>query len=418
MATAALVTEEVTMPVAILCVLLVVSLTGIIASYRIRHQFSEQTFTLSTLAFFFLFGSLLFVIRAQDEPSATIQRHSSTAIQDHIHDIYKRHGIADETLSLMESLTIGRRAELSRDQRESFRRAGASHILALSGFHVSILFALLSVLFMQGYSTMLFRRITSIIITCILWAYAYIAGGTPSIVRAVAMFSIYIITHNWSRNTNPINSCALAAAIILIADPMSIRDIGFQLSFVCVLGILLVMPYLASRHTHSLLIGHVIDIIKVSVVCNVFSMPLVAYHFHSIPLLSVLSSIVVTPIVLLFMYASVLWWLTLFITPINTLVHWSINMLSQALMTSVGFIASLPYSTFTASPTKFEVAILYICIGLVVYYLKGKHKRNEPYYLIRGDGSIAAKEYQSYTPLLIALLLFIGLTIYSITQFL
>jgi len=203
--------------------------------------------------------------------------------------------------AVVEAITIGWRGGLTREVRQTFARAGISHILALSGYHVSLLLLLLLLLPRYGCRSMAWRRAWHGVVLLILWLYAFTTGMSPSIVRAVLMCSLITICKMLQRDVKLINSCTLAAFIMLAADPLLVGHIGFQLSFCCIAGIALTEPWLPRNY--------ILSGTMLSAVCTWVSFPLVAYHFASVPLLGLVGNFFATFLVPVTMLLAGVWWL-------------------------------------------------------------------------------------------------------------
>ncbi len=125
---------------------------------------------------------------------------------------------------------------MDQEIRTSFGATGAMHVLAVSGLHIGIIAQVLLFLF-QFFSKLISRRNAVIFIVILLWIYALLTGFSPSVVRAVFMFSVLILAQEAGGNYSPINTLFFTAFILLLINPLVIYDIGFQLSYLAMLGI-------------------------------------------------------------------------------------------------------------------------------------------------------------------------------------
>lgn len=161
-------------------------------------------------------------------------------MRNQLSDIYHSNGIDGDEGAIIEAMTTGNKQALSRELRQQYSKAGVSHILALSGYHLTLIYALLEFFLMGRIVQIKWRWITNIIILLCLWAFAFITGMPPSLLRATIMCSILILSKIFYRNNLSLNSLALAAFIMLTINPLQLFDVGFQLSFTSMLGILVV----------------------------------------------------------------------------------------------------------------------------------------------------------------------------------
>jgi competence protein ComEC len=153
--------------------------------------------------------------------------------------------LSEDEKAILSTITISYRQTLPRDVRRKFSTAGVVHILAVSGFHVGILYGFLSFLFSVFPRRSLFRWIKIVLLLLSLWTFAYIAGLSVSTVRATLMSSIYLSGQAFRRTAEHYNSLAATAFILLVYNPFYLYDIGFELSFIAVLFIFLLQPPLS-----------------------------------------------------------------------------------------------------------------------------------------------------------------------------
>lgn len=117
--------------------------------------------------------------------------------------------------------------------------AGTIHILAVSGTHVGFIYLMLLFMFRWWGGGHKARLLRGVIILLALWCYAGLTGGSPSVLRATIMFTLFTLAGMSRQRASPLNSLFSAAFILLLADPHMLVEIGFQLSFLAVLGLIL-----------------------------------------------------------------------------------------------------------------------------------------------------------------------------------
>ena len=274
-------------------------------------------------------------------------------------------GKSDEK-TIIEAISIGYKKDMSPELRQTFAAAGISHLLAMSGFHLSIIYIMLYLLFVSMRTTTKGRYISCAITLLIIWSYAAITGMSPSLVRATIFCTIVEICYLLQREVRMINSCALAAIIILLIDPLMIGHVGFQLSFCCITGIALMQkripqnPFLA--------------IIFFTVICSLVTFPLVTHYFGTMPVYGLLGNIAGTLFAYPIVIFSLLWWvLSLVGLPVVWLLHITIKMVS-ALIYVANTISTLPSSTITYEPSLPEVFLLYGIIVCVYFLIENNVK--------------------------------------------
>ncbi len=365
-----------------------------------------RCFTIATMTFFTLFGLTITVnsiSKAEQEYGKnwkySLYRNNgrgidsvSNKIQKDLHEVYESHGISGQDGSVTEAMTIGRKDDISKSTRQDFSRAGLSHLLAISGFHISIIYVILQCFFLGRIVTYKWRIVSDLAIVFCLWTYTFVTGMQPSIIRAVTMCTIIVLAHCAKREAISINTCALAAFIMLCLDPLLIFHIGFQLSFLAVTGILTIgIPLCETLRIHSntksgnyiyikkiivKLYNGTISIIVISLVCNIITMPLVSYHFHQIPLLSVFSNLATTILVTILIPTTCIWWLFLWNNTICGTLTAIILHCSSHIRRTAHFFAEQPSSTFQCQPSILDVVMAYLFITTIAIWLRNNNSKN------------------------------------------
>lgn len=155
-----------------------------------------------------------------------------------------RRGLSQENMGLVRALSYGDKGGISQDTQAAFRESGTIHLFAISGMHVGIIYAALAFLLSVLGSAPWAKSVRSVVILGVLWFYAAFAGLATSISRAVLMATVYEAGKLLGRGHNGLNALAFSAMIITSINPDSPSEVGFQLSFGAILGILLFFPSL------------------------------------------------------------------------------------------------------------------------------------------------------------------------------
>lgn len=245
--------------------------------------------------------------------------------------------VSEDAYATIAAMTLGDKTALTTQLRESYSKAGVSHVLALSGLHLGIIYAMLALLLGQRRNTMLGLVATITLI----WLFALMVGMSPGIVRSAAMFTLYTSMSYLSREYLTLNSLAAAATIILVASPAMLWDVGFQMSFLAVLGIVIGHAMVRNnrfyvRYSRRGVVGKLVSLVFVSLAAQTFVLPLVMYYFGNVPLYFILANIVAVPLTTLIIYMSILLFV---LSPLGALgmladVAW------QWLAAAVGWLAS------------------------------------------------------------------------------
>lgn len=211
-------------------------------------------------------------------------------IKEQFEDIFSNY-LYDEELAIASALVLGDKSLLDDDIRQSFGAAGAMHVLAVSGLHVGIILELL--LFLFGRLPRIFTKKRALLISLlILWMYAMVIGFPPSVVRATLMFTLLSIGRISSRQTDSINILFFSAFAMLLVNPLLIYDIGFQLSYLAMLGILVLQKPLASTlYVPNKWLRKLWEGTTVGIAAQLFTLPLTLYYFHQFPNYFILTNI-------------------------------------------------------------------------------------------------------------------------------
>lgn len=277
---------------------------------------------------------------------------------------YRTSGLTGQSFAITAAMTLGHRTDISPDLREAYSAAGVSHVLALSGMHLSIIYFLLSVLFV-GRRFVVMRE--SLLVISI-WAFVFMVGMPPSVVRSAIMITIYSVVGLTGRNRMSLNVLAFAALIMLVMNPFSLYDIGFQLSFISVAAILIfhrpvcgiVSLKFQQRHP---LFRKLWNLIVMSCSAQLASAPLVAYYFGTVSLYFLLSNLVAIPAVTVILYLTVLMLAMSFIPVVRQVTVALLMLVSTSLNTFLFRVASLPGAVVTnLHISTIQLFIIYVII--------------------------------------------------------
>lgn len=211
---------------------------------------------------------------------AGIFEHAQEQISRWLH----KSNLPDRERALAKAILLGLRDELEPDQNQAWVRSGTIHALAVSGSHVGIIYiAVLWGLAFLGHARWgKFTRGCVALIT--LWLYAGLTGFSPSVLRATVTFSLFTVAEMVSWRTEPLNSLACAAGVLLLWDPSMITQLGFQLSFLAVLGIAVFYRPVHLLWAPSTMAGRFFwSLLVVSLVAQAFTLPLCFYVFQAFP---------------------------------------------------------------------------------------------------------------------------------------
>lgn len=238
--------------------------------------------------------------------------------------LYATAGLPDDVTAVVTALSLGDRRHLDDTLRDAYAEAGASHLLALSGMHVGVLYALLSAMLGLLLPGLWGHRLRGILAAAVLWAFALLTGCSPSLVRAVTMFTLYALVAAVGGDRTPLNTLALTALLMLGVQPLILFDVGAQLSFAAMLAILTLVPHChrrlaaaaaASRHPLLIRLG---DMAAIAVAAQVGTAPLQLYHFGRLPTWFLVTNLTAVPLMQVVMVLLVTWLVTWGVTGLMT----------------------------------------------------------------------------------------------------
>ncbi len=314
---------------------------------------------------------------------AGILRLAHRTQKDIIHTL-QEHGVNDRELAIVAALLVGYKHHLSTDQVSAFASAGAMHVLAVSGLHVGIIFLILNMLFKPLLKARFGNYFKAVVLLLALWGYAAITGLSPSVTRACTMFSFVIVGQIIHRHTTIFNAIATSAVFLLILNPFYIVEVGFQLSYLAVLGIVLLQPRIYDFWKPKYwLIEKVWAITAVSIAAQLATFPLGLLYFHQFPNYFLLSNLVVIPAATVILSVGIalitfqwvpllsIWWGYL----LYVLVHW--------LDLFIAWVEQLPWALIQGVDIGIgETYLLYFLVTALSLFVISKSYRWLPISLI------------------------------------
>ncbi len=218
------------------------------------------------------------------------------SLREKINQELEKYDFSVEELAIINALLLGQRQDISKELFEQYKNAGAIHILAVSGLHIGIVLLILNFLFKPLESIKNGKIIKLVLLVISLWLYAFIAGFSASIVRAVTMFTAISIGLATNRQSGVKNSLIASMFILLLLHPLYLFDVGFQLSYTAVFSIVWIQPFFSNlwKPKHKI-INYFWQLLTVSFAAQLGILPLSLLYFHQFPGLFFVSSLVIIP---------------------------------------------------------------------------------------------------------------------------
>ena len=306
-------------------------------------------------------------VQKQKEPDANTMVGRSRLFflkqREKLLERYRQQGLEDDAYALVAAMTLGDKTAIDKDLRQTYNISGAAHVLALSGLHMGIIYAALTLLTFGRRR----RVVTQALIVIALWAFVFLVGMPASAVRAAAMLSLYALLTLGYREKASINALAFTALVMLSISPYTLFDVGFQMSFLAVLSILVWTPVLNDWVSPTLQrrwppLRWAWGLTAVTLAAQLGVVPLIAYYFGRISTYFLLSSFVAIPAVTVIVWLALATLLIPGLTPVLTAVTNGLNACLDA-------ISRLPGANIEGlRPTLLQVCLTYVLI-LCVYWM-------------------------------------------------
>ena len=291
-------------------------------------------------------------------------------------DILLKTGMQLEERAVVNALLLGDKRELDPELRQGYANTGAMHILAVSGMHVGIIYLFLEFLlsFLKKWRHGI--RIQSVILLLMIWLYALITGLSPSVFRAAIMISFIIVARATHRYTQMFNTLALSMLFILLFNPALLYGVGFQLSYLAVLGIMVLYKPIKRVIPVTNWAGDKLwSLAAVSLAAQTGTFPLVLHVFQQFPNYFLLTNLLIAPLASLIMYTGIGVLAGSFVPWIFEGVSWLLNLLVWILNQVIHFIDQLPGTTTPGNLSTWEMWGIYAMMIMVIMGLTWRSKK-------------------------------------------
>ena len=271
--------------------------------------------------------------------------------------------LSDDQYAVVAAMALGDKSALTRELKDTYSKTGASHILALSGLHLGIIYALLSMLVVGRR----WQTITQVAMILSIWAFVFLVGMSASVVRSAVMLTVYALLALGHRQKMSVNTLAFTAIVMLLVTPKALFDIGFQMSFMAVFSILLFVPLFFRPFSAEYLMTHRVinwlwGMVAVSVAAQIGVAPLIAYYFGRFSCYFLLTNFIVLPAATLILYLSLG---TLLIPSIGVVLASIVGLLNTTLL----YISTIPGATIEGLHPSVMLTVSIYGIIFATYYL-------------------------------------------------
>lgn len=295
----------------------------------------------------------------------------SLKLREYFLSQFKSYGIDGQQFAVLSALSLGYKDFLDDELRRVYSSTGAMHILAVSGLHVGILYFLLASVLLFLPTSKISRYGKLFVVLIFLWFFALLTGLSASVCRSALMFSLVAIGQCFNTRSNIYNTLAVAAFILLVINPMNLFNIGFQLSFLAVLSIVVFHPYIYGLiHFKNRIFDYVWSLIAVSVAAQIGTFPLTAACFSQFPNYFIVTNLIAIPLATVILYLAVLLLVVSFIPVIAIWVGRLLNTLLLFLNSALQWVDGLPCSQIKGVHiSSVQMFVLILCIVLLALFL-------------------------------------------------
>lgn len=287
---------------------------------------------------------------------------------------FRRQMHDQQAIAVASTLILGYKADLSNDILQAYSKTGTIHVLSVSGAHVAIIYLLLQWV-LGFFNTYRYgRHIKACIIILLIWYYSMLSGFSPAVCRAAVMISMVIIGKTYARYINMLNILAISAFILLLYNPLFIVDVGFQLSYLAVAGLVVLQPLVykwfefKNKWADKLWAA-----CSISIAAQVITFPLSALYFHQFPVYFLLSNLLIIIPTTIIMYSGIAYLMFSWVPVLSGALAY---VLEQTILFMNKVLALIEHAPFAGISkiwlTMPEYLLLYIIIISLFYFLYDK----------------------------------------------
>lgn len=295
-------------------------------------------------------------------------RIGALILRDRLLSLYRKAGLEGKEYALFSAVTLGDKSGLSRETKNLYAETGVSHVLALSGMHLGFLMVVFNAVFVRCARRKVLQTFVGVSALFLMWVYVFVAGLPASLVRAASMFTLMWTSVLLRRRGLSVNALLVSAFVMLCVRPMFLYDVGFQLSFLAMAGILIVYPRAEKWPCMRWPVaGWLFRSLWLSFSAQLFTLPLVAFCFGTVSPYAAWATLLVSPLTALQLSFMPLlltsgWGLPAFSSLLSSVVGWVIQL-------QEGFLRGLSVLPLALFRVDFPLLLLALSYMLLVIIL-------------------------------------------------
>ena len=300
-----------------------------------------------------------------------------SSTREKILDILKKNiGDNKDELGIAEALLIGYTNDLDNDLVQAYSNTGVVHVIAISGMHLGLIYVMLVWVFGKLPFIKKSKIIQVVLILSCLWLFSLLTGASASVLRSAVMFSCIAIGKNFFKQASIFNSLAASAFILLCYNPYYLWDVGFQLSYLAVIGIIVFQkPIYNTIYIKNKYVNEVWKLVAISIAAQLLTFPICIYYFHQFPNLFILTNIIAVPLSSLILYLEIamisLSWIPFIGTWLGKLTQWLVWLMNKIIL----FVNDFPFAVWdNLLASILTTLLLYVVVVTCCIWLIKKKK--------------------------------------------
>jgi len=300
-----------------------------------------------------------------------------TLIRQGFMDNIDRLDLSSSGKKVLNMMLVGGNESLDRKTRTQFSVTGVTHILSVSGFHVAVVCGFLSLLLKPLPSTIIFKWTKYVLMISLLWGFTFISGLAPPSVRAAIMLSFFLTGNILGRMTDGYNTLAASAFCMLVYNPFYIFDIGFQLSYIAVLFILLLQPLFSGMlEIKNPLLATPYNWITISIAAQIGTAFLCLYYFSQFPVLFLFANLPFSLVCTILIPLGLVY----ILLPPDFILSDILGLCTQKMIVFLLYIvesfSSYSWATFIFPFDFFDLLLGYSFLAMIILFCYKKNPRN------------------------------------------
>jgi competence protein ComEC len=278
--------------------------------------------------------------------------------------IFQKYIPGEKEKGFAEALLIGYRDDLDKTLVQSYTNTGVVHIIAISGMQLALIYVFLLLIFKPFAKFRLTKILRPITILATLWLFSLMSGASPSVLRAAVMFTCIIIGESFLKRASIYNNLAASAFLLLCYNPFWLWDVGFQLSYIAVLSIVIFMkPIYNLFYIQNKTLDFIWQLISVSIAAQILTTPISIFQFHQFPVYFLLTNLIAVPLSSIVLFGELILCAVSFIPVVAKFFGVILNWLIWLLNSFIEHMETLPLSIWS----NLQISILQtICCYIII----------------------------------------------------